>query len=123
MSQNINPNDESSVLSSFTAKEKQALYQHLRATMAVDRDFNARERTVIEDIMEEVGLSDVEKQAASQLGKDESLAVLRAMDDSKKGQLGDFMARVIYADRKILPIEETFFSYCQYLLGLPDKDY
>lgn len=73
--------------------------------------------------MEEVGLSDVEKQAASQLGKDESLAVLRAMDDSKKGQLGDFMARVIYADRKILPIEETFFSYCQYLLGLPDKDY
>ena len=121
MSQNADPVDESFVLSSFTTKEKQALFQHLRATMAVDGEFNANERAVIEDIMEEVGLSDVERQAASQLGKDETLAVLRAMDVSKKEQLGEFMARVICADRKILPIEDKFFECCKILLGLPDK--
>lgn len=114
MSQNADPVDESFVLSSFTTKEKQALFQHLRATMAVDGEFNANERAVIEDIMEEVGLSDVERQAASQVGKDETLAVLRAMDVSKKEQLGEFMARVICADRKIYPLRISFSSAARF---------
>lgn len=45
------------------------------------------------------------------------------MDDSKKEQLGDFIARVIYADSKIYPIEEKFFKTMKIYLGLPDKDY
>lgn len=123
MSKNINPTDESSVLSSFTSEEKQAIFRTLIATSGVDGNFDANERAVIEDITEELGLSDAERQTAIQLGQNETFAVLRAMDDSKKEQLGEFMARVIYADRKIYPIEEKFFKTMKIYLGLPDKDY
>ena len=123
MSKNINPTDESSVLSSFTSEEKQAIFRNLIATSSVDCNVDANERAVIEDIMEELGLSEAERQTAIQLGQNETLAVLRAMDDSKKEQLGEFMARVICADRKIYPIEEKFFKAMKIYLGLPDKDY
>lgn len=123
MSKNINLTDESSVLSSFTSQEKQAIFRTLIATSGVDGNFDANERAVIEDILEELGLSDAERQTAIQLGQDETFAVLRAMDDSKKEQLGKFMARVIYADRKIYPIEEKFFKTMKIYLGLPDEDY
>ena len=123
MSKNINPTDESSVLSSFTSEEKQAIFRTLIATSSVDGNVDANERAVIEDILEELGLSDAERQTAIQLGQNETFAVLRAMDDSKKEQLGDFIARVIYADSKIYPIEEKFFKNMKIYLGLPDKDY
>ena len=92
-------------------------------TTAVIVDKVVVERAVIEDIMEELGLSEAERQTAIQLGQNETFAVLRAMDDSKKEQLGDFIARVIYADSKIYPIEEKFFKSMKVYLGLPDKDY
>ena len=123
MSKNINPTDESSVLSSFTSEEKQAIFRTLIATSSVDGNVDANERAVIEDIMEELGLSEAERQTAIQLGQNETFAVLRAMDDTKKEQLGDFIARVIYADSKIYPIEEKFFKTMKKYLGLPDKDY
>ena len=123
MSKNINPTDESSILSSFTSEEKQAIFRTLIATSSVDGNVDANERAVIEDILEELGLSDAERQTAIQLGQNETFSVLRAMDDSKKEQLGDFMARVIYADSKIYPVEEKFFKSMKVYLGLPDKDY
>lgn len=104
-------------------KKKQAIFRTLIATSSVDGNVDANERAVIEDIMEELGLSDAERQTAIQLGQNETFAVLRAMDDSKKEQLGDFIARVIYADSKIYPIEEKFFKTMKIYLGLPDKDY
>ena len=97
--------------------------EHLIATTGVDGDLDANERAVIEVILEELDLSDVERQAAIQLVQNETLAALRAMDDSKKEQLGEFMARVIYADRNIYPVEEKFFKSMKVYLGLPDKDY
>ena len=123
MSKNINPTDESSVLSSFTSEEKQAFFRTLIATSSVDGNVDANERAVIEDIMEELGLSEDERQTAIQLGQNETFAVLRAMNDTKKEQLGDFIARVIYADSKIYPFEEKFFKTMKIYLGLPDKDY
>ena len=111
------------VIESLTSKEKQAIYQTLLATMAVDGISTDKEKAVIEKAVKQIGLSDAERQAATQCSKDESLAVLKAMDDSKKELLGDFMAKVIYADRIIHPIEEKFFRSMQVYLGLPDKEY
>ena len=111
------------VIESLTSKEKQAIFHTLLATMAVDGVFDDKEKAVIAKVVKQIGLSDAERQAATQCSKDESLAVLKAMDDSKKELLGDFMAKVIYADRIIHPIEEKFFRSMQVYLGLPDKEY
>ena len=111
------------VIESLTSKEKQAIFHTLLATMPIDGVSDDREKAVIANAMKQIGLSDAERQAAIKCSKDESLAVLKAMDESKKELLGDFMAQVIYADRIIHPIEEKFFRSMQVYLGLPDKEY
>ena len=111
------------VIDSLTSKEKQAIYQALLATMAVDGVSTDKEKAVIGKAVKQMGLSDAERQTATQCSKDESLAVLKAMNKSKKELLGDFMAQVIYADSLIHPLEEKFFRSMHAYLGLPKKDY
>lgn len=122
MPQLISPIYERIVLSSFTSKEKQAFYQLLCGAMIIDGDRDPREKAVIEKAMENVGLSDAERQASREWSTDEQLDVLKAMDDTKKIMLGKYMAQVILADGKVAPIEERWFNMILQLLEIPDID-
>ena len=120
MPQYISPIYERIVLSSFTSKEKQAFYQLLCGAMIIDGDRDPREKVVIERAMENVGLSDAERQASREWSTDEQIEVLKAMDDTKKIMLGKYMAQVILADGRVAPIEERWFNMILQLLEIPD---
>lgn len=122
MPQYISPIYERIVLSSFTSKEKQAFYQLLCGAMIIDGDRDPREKVVIERAMENVGLSDAERQASREWSTDEQIEVLKAMDDTKKIMLGKYMAQVILADGRVAPIEERWFNMILQLLEIPDID-
>ncbi len=122
MSVYMSPLHERIVLSSFTSKEKQAFYQLLCGAMIIDGVRDPREIAVIEKAMQMVGLTDSERQESRKSTTEEQIAVMRAMDNSKKVMLGKWMAQVILADKEVAQIEDRWFNYMLNLLNIPDID-
>lgn len=107
------------ILSQYSSIEKESIYQVICAAMIVDGDRDPRERRLIEEIVDTIGLTDAEREASRRLDQPTMSRVIRNMNDLQRAYVAKFIAQVILADGKVTEREEKFFFYICNELNLP----
>lgn len=106
-------------LSRFSSEEKQSIYQMLCGMMIIDKEPDPREKRIIEEVVDIIGLTQSERQASRAMNTQRQLNVLKSMDTLKKCYLSKFLAQVALADGVVTREENVFFNYYTQMLGLP----
>ena len=106
-------------LSQFSSEEKQSIYQMLCGMMIIDKEPDPREKRIIEEVVDIIGLTQSERQASRAMNTQRQLNVLKSMDTLKKCYLAKFLAQVALADGVVTREENVFFNYYTQMLGLP----
>ena len=106
-------------LSRFSSEEKQSIYQMLCGMMIIDKEPDPREKRIIEEVVDIIGLTQSERQASRAMNTQRQLNVLKSMDTLKKCYLAKFLAQVALADGVVTREENVFFNYYTQMLGLP----
>ena len=106
-------------LSRFSSEEKQSIYQMLCGLMIIDKEPDPREKRIIEEVVDIIGLTQSERQASRAMNTQRQLNVLKSMDTLKKCYLAKFLAQVALADGVVTREENVFFNYYTQMLGLP----
>ena len=106
-------------LSQFSSEEKQSIYQMLCGMMIIDKVPDPREKRIIEEVVDIIGLTQSERQASRAMNTQRQLNVLKSMDTLKKCYLAKFLAQVALADGVVTREENVFFNYYTQMLGLP----
>ena len=106
-------------LSRFSSEEKQSIYQMLCGMMIIDKVPDPREKRIIEEVVDIIGLTQSERQASRAMNTQRQLNVLKSMDTLKKCYLAKFLAQVALADGVVTREENVFFNYYTQMLGLP----
>ena len=106
-------------LSRFSSEEKQSIYQMLCGMMIIDKEPDPREKRIIEEVVDIIGLTQTERQASRAMNTQRQLNVLKSMDTLKKCYLAKFLAQVALADGVVTREENVFFNYYTQMLGLP----
>ena len=106
-------------LSRFSSEEKQSIYQLLCGMMIIDKEPDPREKRIIEEVVDIIGLTQSERQASRAMNTQRQLNVLKSMDTLKKCYLAKFLAQVALADGVVTREENVFFNYYTQMLGLP----
>ena len=107
------------ILSQYSSIEKESIYQVICAAMIIDGDRDPRERRLIEEIVDTIGLTDAEREASRYLDQPTMSRVIRNMNDLQRAYVAKFIAQVILADEKVTEREEKFFYYICSELNLP----
>ena len=106
-------------LSRFSSEEKQSIYQMLCGMMIIDKEPDPREKRIIEEVVDIIGLTQSERQASRAMNTQRQLNVLKSMDTLKKCYLAKFLAQVTLADGVVTREVNVFFNYYTQMLGLP----
>ena len=106
-------------LSRFSSEEKQSIYQRLCGMMIIDKEPDPREKRIIEEVVDIIGLTQSERQASRAMNTQRQLNVLKSMDTLKKCYLAKLLAQVALADGVVTREENVFFNYYTQMLGLP----
>lgn len=110
------------ILSQYSSIEKESIYQVICAAMIIDGDRDPRERRLIEEIVDTIGLTDAEREASRHLDQPTMSRVIRNMNDLQRAYVAKFIAQVILADGKVTEREEKFFYYICSELNLPHEE-
>lgn len=116
---NINYIDRIALSQFYSSEEKQSIYQMLCGMMIIDKDADPREKRIIEEVVEIIGLTPSERQASRVMSNERQNIVLKKMDTLKKCYLAKFMAQVALADGVVTREEDLYFNYYTQMLGLP----
>ena len=107
------------VLASYTAAERQALYQMLCGMMVIDGYSDPREKAIIEEIVAAISLSEQERIASRLISTEDQTKTLKNMEMGKKCYVAKFLAQVALADGQVSRKESVFFNYYTQILDLP----
>lgn len=106
-------------LATYSAKERQSLYQMVCGMMIIDGYSDPREKIVIEDIVLALHLTSEERASSRNIPVEVQLSTLKNMDVMKKCYVAKFLAQVALADGVVSQKEQLFFDYYTKVLGLP----
>lgn len=109
-------------LATFTALERESLFQLLCGAMTIDGNRDSREIAVINEVNQVMNITVADVEESRRLTEPVMSNCLRGMDTLKKVYVAKFMAQVILADGVVTQKEEMFFNYMKERLGLPDID-